>query len=91
MTDAFFEKPILSSPDAFPARHWELDDSGQPTQQIIGVRRRADFITPIPKPKKRKGKAEQAALGFDEGGPLNARTVLRPYATCGTSIDLMRT
>ena len=73
MTDAFFEKPILNSPYAYPARHWELDDWGQPTQQIIPARRRADFITPIPKPKKRKGKAEQAALIFDEGKGLSTQ------------------
>ena len=40
-----------------PQQHWELDDQGQPTQQVIETRRRADFITPIPKPKKRKSKA----------------------------------
>ena len=71
MSDAFFERPILNSPYAYPARHWELDDSGQPTQAIIESRRRADFITPIPKPKKRKGKAEQASLLFDEGKGLS--------------------
>ena len=55
MRDPFFEQPILNSPYAFPTRHWELDPSGQPTQQIIPTRRRAEFITPIPKPKKQKG------------------------------------
>ena len=44
---------------------------GQPTQQIIERRRRAEFITPIPKPKKRKGSAEQASLVFDEGKGLS--------------------
>ncbi len=58
----FFARPILNSPYACPQRQWELDESGQPTQQIIEQRRRADFITPIPKPKKQKGKAEQGAL-----------------------------
>ena len=71
MTDAFFEKPILNSPYAYPLRHWELDDHGQPTHQIKEVRRSAKFITPIPKPKKRKGTAEQAALVFDEGKGLS--------------------
>lgn len=67
MDNRFFEKPILNSPYSYPSRHWELDEQGQPTQQIIEKRRRADFITPIPKPKKRKGLAEQTALQFDEG------------------------
>ena len=54
MSNPFFDHPILYSPYECPQRHWELDQSGQPTQQIIESRRRADFITPIPKPKKRK-------------------------------------
>ena len=33
-TDAFFQRPILNSPYAYPSRHWELDASGQPTQRI---------------------------------------------------------
>ncbi|MBI2312397.1 MAG: DEAD/DEAH box helicase family protein [Betaproteobacteria bacterium] len=71
MNSQFFEKPILNSPYEYPARHWELDAHGQPTQQIIETRRRAEFITPIPKPKKRKGSAEQASLLFDEGKGLS--------------------
>ncbi|MCK5874800.1 MAG: DEAD/DEAH box helicase family protein [Alcanivoracaceae bacterium] len=72
MTDAFFEKPILNSPYEYPARHWELDKTGQPTQQVVDRRRRAEFITPIPKPKKRKGAAEQASMSFDEGLGLSS-------------------
>ncbi|MCY3015283.1 MAG: DEAD/DEAH box helicase family protein [Planctomycetota bacterium] len=72
MSDAFFEQPILNSPYAAPARHWELDADGQPTLQIIEERRRASFVTPIPKPKKRKGKKEaQADIVFDEGKGLS--------------------
>ncbi len=70
MSNQFFEKPILNSPYEYPSRHWELDSSGQPTQQIIETRRRAEFITPIPKPKKQKG-AKQADLIFDEGKGLS--------------------
>lgn len=53
MSNAFFDHPILNSPYDYPKRHWELDKSGQPTQKIIDSRRKADFITPIPKPKRR--------------------------------------
>lgn len=49
MDSRFFASPILNSPYAYPARHWELDD-GQPTQRIEERRRPAKFITPIPKP-----------------------------------------
>jgi type III restriction enzyme len=71
MTNQFFEHPILNSPYDYPSRHWELDDSGQPTQQIVDRRRAAKFITPIPRPRKRKGKAEQSQLLFDEGKGLS--------------------
>jgi type III restriction enzyme len=54
-------------------RHWERDDQGQPTQQIIETRRRAEFITPIPKPRKRKGRANQQDLVFDEGKGLSTQ------------------
>ena len=65
MTNQFFEKPILNSPYGYPVLHWELDKTGQPTQQIIDKRRPAEFITPIPKPKKQKG-SQQESLLFDE-------------------------
>ena len=71
MSNPFFDRPILNSPYERPSRHWELDAQGQPTQQIIERRRRAEFITPIPKPRKRKGSAEQASLVFDEGKGLS--------------------
>jgi type III restriction enzyme len=51
-------------------RYWELDETGQPTQRIIERRRGAKFITPIPKPKKRKA-AAQSRFVFDEGKGLS--------------------
>ncbi len=71
----FFDHPILNSPYGYPERHWELDDQGQPTQKIVEHRRPAEFITPIPKPKKRK--AKQTALVFDEG--LGLSTASQQY------------
>jgi type III restriction enzyme len=50
-----------------------LDEDGQPTQLIIENRRRAEFITPIPKPKKRKISAAQGVLVFDEGKGLSTK------------------
>ncbi|MBS0366086.1 MAG: DEAD/DEAH box helicase family protein [Proteobacteria bacterium] len=72
MNNDFFERPILNSPYAYPSRHWELDASGQPTQQVVPKRRDARFVTPIPKPKKHKG-AQQASIVFDEGEGLSTR------------------
>ena len=69
MSSAFFEKPVLNSPYEYPSKHWELDDSGQPTSKIVDARRRAQFITPIPKPKKRR--TSQKEIVFDEGKGLS--------------------
>ena len=66
MDNPFFERPILNSPYAQPTRHWELDASGQPTQKIEERRRRAEFVTPIPRPRRQTGAARQEALLFDE-------------------------
>lgn len=73
MSNPFFDRPILNSPYASPARHWELDEQGQPTQKILETRRRAEFITPIPKPKKRKRAAAQGEIVFDEGKGLSTK------------------
>ena len=62
MSEQFFDRPVLNSPYEYPARHWELDESGQPTGHILDRRRLVSFITPIPKPKKRG----QYEMGFDE-------------------------
>lgn len=61
-SNLFFEQPILNSPYTYPDRHWELDEQGQPTQKIVSKRRKAEFLTPIPKPKKSKGKAIDQSL-----------------------------
>lgn len=71
MANLFFDHPILNSPYDHPQRHWELDADGQPTQKIVEDRRRAEFITPIPKPKKRKAAAIQMQMVFDEGKGLS--------------------
>ena len=72
-SNPFFDHPILNSPYACPTSHWELDESGQPTQKIVDTRRRAEFITPIPKPKKRKKGAVQEKFVFDEGKGLSTK------------------
>ena len=73
MSNPFFDHPILNSPYECPGRHWELDPDGQPTQQVLPRRRRAEFITPIPKPKKRKKAAHQDEMVFDEGQSLSTQ------------------
>jgi len=87
MNDRFFTQPILNSPYKYPARHWELDADGQPTQQIIERRRGAEFITPIPKPRKRKQSSQQIAMVLDEGRGLS--TSEQQYDPTG-NINLVR-
>jgi type III restriction enzyme len=72
MDNRFFSNPILNSPYAYPQRHWELDDQGQPTQSILPTRRPASFITPIPKARKQRGAPKQAEILFDEGLGLSS-------------------
>ncbi len=73
MSNPFFDHPILNSPYECPRRHWELDETGQPTQRTLEIRRKAEFITPIPKPKKRKSTPAQAEMVFDEGKGLSTK------------------
>jgi len=73
MEDRFFKQPILNSPYEYPSRHWELDETGQPTLRILERRRTADFITPIPRPRKQKGRAQQIEMVFDEGKGLSTK------------------
>ena len=74
MSNPFFERPILNSPYEYPRLHWELNEEGQPTQKTIPERRKAKFVTPIPKSKKSRGKDKQDDMVFDEGLGLQQRT-----------------
>jgi type III restriction enzyme len=67
VSNPFFDHPILNSPYAIPSRHWELDPAGQPTQQILPTRRQAEFISPIPQPKKRKPKQHDIVFADPHG------------------------
>ncbi len=78
MENDFFKRPILNSPYEYPGHHWELDEHGQSTHRVIESRRRAAFITPIPKPRKRSA-ASQAEMVFNER--KNLSTEKQQYAT----------
>src|ERR1017187_6408831 len=81
MPNQFFEQPILNAPYAYPGRHWELDADGQPTNNITESRRRSSFITPVPKPKKRRDAdaKKQTEILFPE--PENISTAEQQYDT----------
>ena len=68
MTTPFFDRPILNSPYHYPGRHCELDDAGQPTQQIIENRRKATFVTPVP---RARGQQVQQGLQLDDDTGLS--------------------
>lgn len=53
-SSSFYRQPILNSPYKEPTRHWEMDENHQPTKKIIESRRKADFITPVPRPRNRR-------------------------------------
>src|SRR6267142_2627795 len=71
MSNPFFDRPIVNSPYEYPRQHWELEE-GLPTGRLIDRRRRAEFIPPIPKPKKRRG-SRQEELDLDEGKGLSTK------------------
>ena len=79
MSDQFFEQPILNSPYAYPGRHWELDADGQPTNNVVEARRKSAFITPVPKPRKRRrgDSKTQAEMVFPE--PEGISTAQQQY------------
>ncbi|MGE9294813.1 MAG: BPTD_3080 family restriction endonuclease [Puniceicoccales bacterium] len=67
MAGAFYEQPILNSPYEEPQQYHALDAEGQPLDEPPREgRRRSEFITPVPKPRKRKQKsdARQGKLGL---------------------------
>jgi len=88
VSNPFFERPILNSPYEYPRQHWELDKTGQPTQKVIEARRKAEFITPIPKPKKRKGQGEQTSLLLDDDTGLSSQS--QEYEKTASMINAVR-
>ena len=69
MTDSpppFFTHPILNSPDEEPSQHHALTEDGQPLNEAPRQgRRRSEFITPVPKPRKRKRQSANDQANLD--------------------------
>lgn len=89
MSRNFFENPILNTPYEFPREHRQLDREGQPTGRVVESRRTADFVSPVPKPRRGAKGGRQAKLDFGaEGCALaasasSARGVSSPWAGGG--------
>ncbi|MDX0001583.1 restriction endonuclease [Sinorhizobium meliloti] len=63
---SFFENPILNSPYEEPKRHHALDAEGQPLDEPPrNGRRRSEFITPVPKPRKKKQRGDKVQGKLD--------------------------
>lgn len=56
------DNPIINSPFQEPTHHHELDKRGNPTGNILSLRRKSTYITPIPPPRRQSG----AQLSFLE-------------------------
>jgi len=65
---SFFEKPILNSPYLMPARHWEMDDEGRPTDRVIESRRRSELISAMPQAKSKKSGGTQSEMELSAKG-----------------------
>ncbi len=88
MANRFHEHPILNSPYSCPKEHWELDGQGLPTEKVIKQRRRADFISPIPKPRKLKAAKNQLQMVADEGKGLSTED--QQYEVTATLNEIRR-
>jgi hypothetical protein len=78
MSAAFFDRLILNSPYAYPAQHWELDESGQPTNRVIERRRQAQYVSPIPKPQNAwRAFLNHLSAANTEASPRLARLALK--------------
>ena len=78
MQDRFFKEPILNSPYEYPAKHWELDESGQPTQKINHYRRgdqtanlNAGILTSSPLSRDIPAMFSQSFMGCGQQGVIH--------------------
>ena len=68
-------QPILNSPYEYPARHWELDEHGQPTQQIIETPPPRRVHHADPEAEEAQGVGRAGAIGLRRGqGALDRRS-----------------
>jgi type III restriction enzyme len=67
VSQSFFDQPILNSPYEVPTRYHALDKEGQPLElPPIEGRRPCDFLTPVPKPKRKSSKGKQTSMLFED-------------------------
>lgn len=74
---SFFDTPILNSPYFNPAKHWELDQEGRPTDTILGSRRKSALWTALPGASSTAA-STQKSLVFDDDGLSTEATEFNP-------------
>lgn len=74
---SFFERPILNSPYQRPARHWDLDSEGRPTDNILETRRPSALWTALPGASTKSDRA-QTRMVFDDDGLSTDATEFNP-------------
>jgi type III restriction enzyme len=73
MAPSFFDQPILNFPYKPPSRHHALDADGQPLDlPPVAGRRKSELITPVPKPRKKQGKAGQGSFVLPDAQDLSS-------------------
>ena len=77
MSVAFYEQPVLNSPYEYPRRHWRLEN-GVPTDHIEERRRESSYITPVPKPRKQRGRPAQGSMTLGVEGLSTAEQEYDP-------------
>ena len=77
MSVAFYEQPVLNSPYEYPRRHWRLEN-GVPTDYIEKRRRESSYITPVPKPRKQRGRPAQGSMTLGVEGLSTAEQEYDP-------------
>ena len=87
---SFFDQPILNNPYEYPERHWEIDEDGRPTSQIVHTRRSAKFVTPIPRAKRARHDRDQLDLGVDREADEQAYDLTSIINTVRSEVDRWR-
>ena len=77
MSVAFYEQPVLNSPYEYPRRHWRLEN-GVPTDYVEERRRESSYITPVPKPRKQRGRPAQGSMTLGVEGLSTAEQEYDP-------------
>ena len=75
MSNPFFDRPIVNSPYEYPHRHWELDESGQPTGRLVHTRRHARVHHAHSEAEETARRQDNKSWGSIQGTGLSTKSV----------------